>query len=818
MYIEVFFLAFLIQGGVIKDDYLVNSDYPYKCEKKDASVAALPQGWIVVWTDDRNLGNVGYGDVFFQLLDRDGTTQGINTRANTFVGYDQEELPVVVSSGDGNCLICWHRTIQNNQSWFRRRFSPEGTPLEDEVQLGFEAWPCAYSAMNNGGEYIYVWVDKSIMLRVFDAEDTPKGEIREIAAPEFSTCYPKAAIGPDGSGIVVWQDLIDGVFHVFGRRFAGNGEPLGEAFQINTEEGASYPVVGIDIEGDFIVAWRQEEAGGEAVYFRSYNSLGSSQGQPVRAHDALGDASVHNKIGIAVADDGNFALLWSDNRTGLYRVYLQCFFSNGYLRGSELAVSDDRAEHCLASGLAVQGDDWLATFLRTVRIEGGKKSDEVLARTGTMTGSLTGNEVLISDDESSLSEGNAQVFIQDDGSFLVLWCMKTLEGVLYNYGQRFSPDGQAAGDALHIHEGWGAINRATGDFAVIWNERVDEEPLVLIQRYFADGQANGEPIQVDPLKREFGGWFNCDIGMNRSGEFIAVWLIKVGEGSYDNQIVARRFDASSSPIDQEIIEVSSGSAIPISSVPVAFADDGSFIVAWHDKRDDNSGDIFARRFDAGGQPLGPDFKVSDDTLSGIEGNYQRRPSIAADDSGNFCIAWAEDSRPGLFSVAYAQFYDKDGNALGKNYKTDLEWALGLYLGISATPQGGYVFFATDYSNEDGDPEVCARYYHADGAAWTRKIQINQPDFFGYNHQIVGRNCVAANDDRIVYVWLDNRRHKGWDVYAKITDWDVPAVEEVVPDASPIKLIPTLNRLSWDVPGEAVLTVYNSAGRRVAEEV
>ncbi|MBD3284974.1 hypothetical protein GF359_01250, partial [candidate division WOR-3 bacterium] len=717
MYLELFFLIFFIQGGVVKDDFLINTDYPYKCEKKDVSVAALPQDWIVVWTDDRNFGNVGFGDVFFQLLTKNGTPQGSNTRVNTFAGYDQEEWPDVVSSGDGNFLICWHRDILAYQGWFRRRFSPEGTPLENEVQLGFEAWPCADMAMNPDGEYIYVWIDKLIMLQAFDAEDIPKGDTQVIADPEFPAGYPKAAIASDGSGIVVWHDLINGVFHIFGRRFADNGESLGDAFQINIEDGASYPVVDVDLNGDFVVAWKQVETEGEAVYFRCYNSLGSPKGEPVRAHDALGNVGIHYKIGIGVADDGNFALLWSDDRTVLYRLYLQCFFSNGDPRGEQLEVSNEHTEHCLAEELTVKDDEWLAAYTRAYKVSATQKSDEVLARLGTMSGTLTGNETLVSDDENSISEGNAQVFMQDNDGFLVLWAMKTLEGTLYNYGQRFSPDGQAAGDAFPVHEGWGAMNRATGDFAVIWNERLNEEPVVFVQRYFADGKANGESIQVDPLKREFGGWFNCDIGMNRSGDLITVWLIEKGGG---NQIVARRFDASGNPIDQEVIEISSGSAIPHSSVPVAFADDGSFIVAWMDIQDDNLGDIFARRFDAQGQPLGPDFKVSDDTLTGIDANYQRYPSIASDDSGNFCIAWAEDSRSGgLFSVAYAQFYDSNGNMLGKNYKTDLIWGPGLYLGIAAAPQGGYVLFGSDFSNDDEDPEVCARYFHADGSAWTR---------------------------------------------------------------------------------------------------
>ncbi|MBD3284881.1 T9SS type A sorting domain-containing protein [candidate division WOR-3 bacterium] len=61
-----------------------------------------------------------------------------------------------------------------------------------------------------------------------------------------------------------------------------------------------------------------------------------------------------------------------------------------------------------------------------------------------------------------------------------------------------------------------------------------------------------------------------------------------------------------------------------------------------------------------------------------------------------------------------------------------------------------------------------------------------------------------------------------EAWAMISDWDMPdesiIEEEPLVKVSPVKLTPFLNRLSYEVPGEAVLTLYNSAGRRVAEDV
>ncbi len=53
----------------------------------------------------------------------------------------------------------------------------------------------------------------------------------------------------------------------------------------------------------------------------------------------------------------------------------------------------------------------------------------------------------------------------------------------------------------------------------------------------------------------------------------------------------------------------------------------------------------------------------------------------------------------------------------------------------------------------------------------------------------------------------------------ITDWDmgIGVVESPIQTASPIRLSASLNRLSYDVPGEASLTLYSADGRRVLEE-
>ncbi|MCJ7497720.1 MAG: T9SS type A sorting domain-containing protein, partial [candidate division Zixibacteria bacterium] len=120
--------------------------------------------------------------------------------------------------------------------------------------------------------------------------------------------------------------------------------------------------------------------------------------------------------------------------------------------------------------------------------------------------------------------------------------------------------------------------------------------------------------------------------------------------------------------------------------------------------------VFAQRYNSTGTPLGSNFKVDDTT-----GANQDRPAIAMDGSGKFVITW-QDDRNGSIDI-YAQNYNANGTSLGKNY---------------LVPNAFYALNAS-----------FAQLYPAVG---------------------------ATNSD-IYFTWQDNRRAKGWDIYAKVVDWN-----------------------------------------------
>ena len=88
--------------------------------------------------------------------------------------------------------------------------------------------------------------------------------------------------------------------------------------------------------------------------------------------------------------------------------------------------------------------------------------------------------------------------------------------------------------------------------------------------------------------------------------------------------------------------------------------DGDFVVVWEAERQLPDGsidwDVYGRRYDSAGQPLGGEFVINTDRT-----NDQADPAVAMDAAGNFVIAWESDSQDKRGSKGvYAQRYDPTG--------------------------------------------------------------------------------------------------------------------------------------------------------------
>jgi hypothetical protein len=91
---------------------------------------------------------------------------------------------------------------------------------------------------------------------------------------------------------------------------------------------------------------------------------------------------------------------------------------------------------------------------------------------------------------------------------------------------------------------------------------------------------------------------------------------------------------------------------------VAMNGTGAFVVVWIDARSHTGGDLYARLYNANGQPIGAEFKLTNSNSEFAE--YP--PSVSMDAGGNFAVAWT-DSLPGQRYTAKTRAFSPTGTPL-----------------------------------------------------------------------------------------------------------------------------------------------------------
>ena len=182
------------------------------------------------------------------------------------------------------------------------------------------------------------------------------------------------------------------------------------------------------------------------------------------------------------------------------------------------------------------------------------------------------------------------------------------------------------------------------------------------------------------------------------GGFLVTWV----EGG---QIWGRRFNAAGGPVGNDFVISTSFVAQKLDN-DAAIGWDGRVIVVWAEQ-EDNGGlrEIYARLFDADLNPLGPDFRVNTVLTDG-----QRNPRVADYGPKGFLVVWGSDVASGddldtSVEARVVSGVDDLGNPEFGSPQTQLNiWSDGGQHRPGA--QGWYGRAATNWRTEswDGEPE------------------------------------------------------------------------------------------------------------------
>ena len=287
---DIFARRFDPNGAPAGEEFLVNS-YTAGQQLLPSTAMNDDGAFIVVW-ESSDTATEGDKAIYGRIFDSNGV--GFADEFLVSAESDVCRYPDVAADANGNFAVVWMDEKSSN-SIMGRLFDPNGTPRTDAFDvstIGFGSVTRPSIAMNDAGGFVVTWDGDpnlagmdDIHARLYDPNGTPSGE--QFTVNTTTTCaqqYPQAAMNGEGDFVIVWDCRIDpnddNQRDIFGRRFSGSGEFIGDEFQINTFElnDQRYPAVALSEAGGFVAVWQSQTQDGSryGIYLRTGPIIGSA--------------------------------------------------------------------------------------------------------------------------------------------------------------------------------------------------------------------------------------------------------------------------------------------------------------------------------------------------------------------------------------------------------------------------------------------------------------------------------------------------------------------------------------------------------------
>jgi hypothetical protein len=250
------------------------------------------------------------------------------------------------------------------------------------------------------------------------------------------------------------------------------------------------------------------------------------------------------------------------------------------------------------------------------------------------------------------------VCVATGGNQLIAWSERHgYDGQLMGiFGRVYSATGVALGSEFAINQIWTASQwrpliapTPFGGFVVTWSGDWDGNA------YFRLLSPTGTPLGNDVLVNQYTNDAQVDpsVAVASDGTMMVAFVDFSGHGGVGSglNLYARRFDAAGAPLGNEFVVTSPAFSNGDQRLPRVVVDgQDRFLVVWESEGVDGSGyGIVARRFASSGAPLSSEFVVNVTTA----GN-QVEPRVAMEQDGDFVVAW-EDHSTGVSRTVCRRF-------------------------------------------------------------------------------------------------------------------------------------------------------------------
>ena len=377
---------------------------------------------------------------------------------------------------------------------------------------------------------------------------------------------------------------------------------------------------------------------------------------------------------IAGLTDGGFVGVWASSHipgregvSGDYNVYLQRYDLFGSPLNGELRVNTYTDSNQSSPSVTELSD---GGFVVTWQSEGsqagiGQDGDYngIYGQRYDANGAAVGNEFLINTTTIG-PQSIPSVTAITGGGFIVTWKNGSFNttGNANIDGQLFDASGNKVGiefqvAALSVGRGYPSVSGLSdGGFVVVWDGSGPDPYDVLGQRFDASGTNAGSVFQINSFTD--GSQLEPSVAGLNGGGFVVAWASDSNPPQDGDQrgVFAQQFDANGQPVGGEFL-VNTTTESNQGDPSVAALSDGGFIIIWHHYGSESAlNGIYGQRYDASGNPIEPEIRISTYT----EGN-QRVPAVAGLSDGGFVVNWISDGQDGSLWGVYGRRFDADGN-------------------------------------------------------------------------------------------------------------------------------------------------------------
>ena len=294
-----------------------------------------------------------------------------------------------------------------------------------------------------------------------------------------------------------------------------------------------------------------------------------------------------------------------------------------------------------------------------------------------------------------------------DGHFAVVWASNNVTPGTLSPGllaEVFNGDGTPRTGAITIvtpytqptqlYAPWSVAMDAAGDFIVTW-----QDTGIMARRFDASGTALGDAFMVAPGAFP-GSVYAPAVAMDAAGDFVVVYTLTMPNHPEFHTINAAWFDSSGTAGAVTLVDTANSTE---ANSDVAMDPNGNFVVTWTGNESATS--AMARRYDAGGMPLGNAF-----TVAGQNG-------IAMDGLGNFVITWS-GLNGGDFAI-FGQEYNATGQPAGPSTVINDSTTGNRYSpSVAMDPSGGVAFAWNSFPINGGGAFVDVRRFSVHPAGFT----------------------------------------------------------------------------------------------------